>query len=362
VPGRVDERARDRGVARRRGELDALGIGATLDRERPGRGLGERGDILALLGDPLVAGATTRSCVATRARTTPAAIATAQPATRPIPTVRRRRAASIRRAPGQRGRRRLDGRGGGDAACSGDGRRARRAPIDADRGHEGERPLAEIRWRRGPDGVADHRRRPPQSLELERTFQAAREMAREGRRVCRVACREPIEAVRLDRRKFEELSRLSVFHLSRHRSIFSPAGTATGASSAAGPSSSLSTSRSRINARRVRVFTVPERPAQPLRDLGLGQLRAVRQDERRPLDARQLAPAPRESPRAAPLPRARLRARSQVRPAQDRAAGGDPFERRRVVLVVPAADDSGTRLGRRPAARSRSTVRLRAIV
>jgi hypothetical protein len=41
---------------------------------------------------------------------------------------------------------------------------------------------------------------PDAVLELARALHAAREMAREGRRVCRVACRESFEAVWLHRR------------------------------------------------------------------------------------------------------------------------------------------------------------------
>ena len=189
-------------------------------------------------------------------------------------------------------------------------------------------------------------------------------MAGERRRLGRVARGKTVEPAGLDCRKLEELPRLSVFHrprspilmiADRHRRPVS--------SCAPARARRQHLAQSQQGSPRPRLHR-SERPAQPFRDLRLGQLRAVGKDERRPLLLRQLRQcAARITSRSSAAASSPSGTRSEVRAAEDRATRRTIRSRAAVSCSsMPAADESGTRFGRRPAARSRSTVRLRAIV
>ena len=202
-------------------------------------------------------------------------------------------------------------------------------------------------------------RRTAQALELLGALRAAREMA--GDATPRPACRRPSSRSKPSgstAASLEELPRLSVFHrlpspfpirrLPAPRPVPDPP---------PGPSSSARTSRSRSRARRVLVFTVPS--GQPSRSAisDLGQLRAVRQHERRPLGLRQLGQ--RIPDHAAKLRRRELALRpgAEVRPAEDGARGDEPLERRRVAVRPrrrPTTTGRGWAAGLPPAAGRRS--------
>ncbi len=81
-----------------------------------------------------------------------------------------------------------------------------------DGGDVGQGTVAQVgRWRRS-DGFPDDRRSAAQALQLGGALGAAGDVAGKGRRIGRIACRQAVEAARLDCRDFEELARLSVFH------------------------------------------------------------------------------------------------------------------------------------------------------
>ena len=207
-PGRV--------VAGRRGERDPLGVVGPADRQRPRRGLGQRRHLLALLRDPGVLRPDDEQLGGDEGdhdpggdRRGPHAQA-ADPGGLPLAggvEVDRRAPAAVADGARRRPRRRRIGR-----------RQLRCAPVAADGCDERQRPLAELRRGRRPDGVANDRRRAAQPLELRGALRATGEVTGQRRRLGRVARGKPVEPVGFDRRKLEELPRLCVFHLPRHRS------------------------------------------------------------------------------------------------------------------------------------------------
>ena len=106
-----------------------------------------------------------------------------------------------------------------------------------------------------------------------------------------------------------------------------------------------------------------ERPAEPLGDLRLGQLLAVGQDDHRPLLGPPCRRAPRDRRPGSPSRRTPPPDRSGIGAPRPPSQLSRPARGLRLRLVRLAGRvTSATSCGRRPAARSRSTVRLRAIV
>ena len=226
-------------------------------------------------------------------------------------------------------------------------------PVPPDLAHERERPLrsagsgsASITWRASG-------RRPPDRGELRRgTTRAAGEVPGDRGRVGRVARHQPLQAVRLRRRELDALERLSVVHggprgrgrrppigravgleqLPQARRA--PAGSASSPCRAASPAAGRSPVASAPRDRRARSPSVPPPASTPAR----------RRSPRVPM------PPPRRPPGPGPGPP--LRSPPHRPPAGPGPALGSSESR------SPGSD---ARIGRRPAARSRSTARLRAI-
>ena len=161
-------------------------------------------------------------------------------------------------------------------------------------------------------------------------------MAGDDRRRRRVARHQPLQAARLDRRVLEQLAYLAVVHRSHRHSCPSPIRIGIGAGAAPGPSSSAERiAQSEQRPTRPRLHR-SERPAQALRDLRLGQLLAICEHDRRPLDLGQPGEGiPEHRPQ---LGRRELTFGPQPdrRPAEDRPGRDEPVERRTVLLVLAA--------------------------
>jgi hypothetical protein len=158
-------------------------------------------------------------------------------------------------------------------------------------------------------------------------------MAGKGRGLGRIARRQPLESFRFDRSDLEELTRLSVFHR-----FSSPIHTIAGrdrdpSELGAGPNlvrQGLAKARQRSSRSGL---DGPEWPAEPLGDLGLGELCAVGEDERDTFLLRQFRQGATDD--VAKLGRCQLTLRTgtDLCATQHRPAGHDPFERGGLLLV-----------------------------
>ncbi len=135
-----------------------------------------------------------------------------------------------------------------------------RAPGIAVLAHVRERPLAQVGRRRGPDHVAQQRRRATEALELAGARIAAREVTGDRRSRRRIARHQPRQPIGLDGCQLELFEYLVVIHAAPLRSS-QRSGPAIGTGARylvnSGPTPDARTSRRRRSARRVRVLTVP---------------------------------------------------------------------------------------------------------
>ena len=177
-------------------------------------------------------------------------------------------------------------------------------------------------------------------------------MACDRARLGRVAGHQPVEPVRLHGRELDQLQRFSVVHV-RPR----------GSSRSRRPASSSASSRTRrrASARRVRVFTVPSGHAEPLGDLLLREAIPIGQHDHGPLHLRHRGEGGRDGRPHRRPPRRHPPGSGQAshRRGPSRRARAGPSRH------PPRRDPRDSRAGRAPvvgpSARSRSTVRLRAM-